>query len=158
MHTIKWQHVFNIHVQKYQIKIMKIIWYIIYTTKILSQLKFQVSGHVTERGKIKEVFVFWFQFKSICFFNDNNYQPTFSLFPFWFWYSCFKHTSEDAIYLMKCFANFIQTLIYGSSILIPKSMQIFIFFAFFQIVIEKEVWDRYFPVTLKTIYVSYEES
>lgn len=127
MHTIKWQHVFNIHVQKYQIKIMNIIWYIIYTTKILSQLNFQVSGHATERGNIKEVVVFVFFFKSI-FFNGNDYQPTFSLFPFWFWYSCFKHTSEDAIYLMKCFANFIQPVIYGSSILIPKLMQIVIFF------------------------------
>lgn len=42
-------------------------------------------------------------------------------------------------------------------------MQIVIFFKikplhFFQILIEKEVWDRNFPVTLKTVYVSYEES
>lgn len=64
---------------------------------------------------------------------------------------------------MKCFANFIQPVIYGSSILIPKLMQIVIFFKikplhFFQILIEKEVWDRNFPVTLKTVYVSYEES
>lgn len=31
-------------------------------------------------------------------------------------------------------------------------------FAFFQILIEKEVWDRNFPVILITVYVSYEES